>query len=109
MEFYIKLFWVRRCGGANEFKCFFLIIFRSHFCMCRLLIFSENKKLQVINHFVLQIQWIRKIKCINMYMSNSCRDMKVTHTKTNFLHSSVLLFKEGVQGALPLLHLIICI
>ena len=46
------LFWVRQCGGANEFKCFFLMIFRSHFCMCRLLIFSENKKLQVINHFI---------------------------------------------------------
>ena len=26
-----------------------LMIFRSHFGMCRLLIFSENKKLQVIN------------------------------------------------------------
>ena len=42
----IQLFWVRRCGGANEFKCFFLMIFRSHFCMCRLLIFSENKKIK---------------------------------------------------------------
>ena len=35
----IWLFWVRRCEGANEFKCSFLMIFRSHFCMCRLLIF----------------------------------------------------------------------
>ena len=38
--YYQTLFWVRRCGGANEFKCFFLMIFRSHLCMCRLLIFS---------------------------------------------------------------------